>query len=101
MQSISTAPYSETSRRQYSCGAAAAGPALPKNAVQAIAVALKLKSFFMFALPGLFASAERCFHRHNRCDQGRYGCIRLLIMRATLEGLSNKSRRSATGKGFA
>jgi hypothetical protein len=39
-----------TSLRQNAESFAAAGPAAPKNAAQAIAAALNVKSFFMFAL---------------------------------------------------
>jgi len=46
------------SRRQYSCGPAVAGAALPKNAAEAIAAAPKVKSFVMFSLQDLFVASR-------------------------------------------
>jgi hypothetical protein len=46
------------SRRQYSCGLAAAGAALPKNAAQAIAAAPEVKTIFIFSLQDLFAASR-------------------------------------------
>jgi hypothetical protein len=46
------------SRRQYSCGPAAAGAELPKNDAQAIAAAPKSQSFFVFSLQDLLADSR-------------------------------------------
>ena len=46
------------SRRQYSCGPAAAGVALPKNAAQAIDAAPKVKSFFHVLSPRFVCGLE-------------------------------------------
>src|SRR5215471_17989689 len=55
------------SRRQYSCGPAVAGAALPKNAAEAIAAAPKVKSFVMFSLQDLsVASRGRVKTRPSR-----------------------------------
>ena len=46
------------SRRQYSCGLAAAGAVLPKNAAQAIAAAPEVRNFFMISLQDLVGGIE-------------------------------------------